>query len=184
LEDVLNDSVKKAYDIVLNKNPNLKNKEEVSKSVGIGAVIFSVLSNVRIKDTVFSLEKVLNFDGDTSPYMQYTYARIASILRKANKFDEKSVNYDLLSDDNSIQLIYKLSILPEVIRNAADKNEPSLIAKFAIDISHMFNKFYNTNRVIVDDYNLQNARVVLCYSVKVVLEIALGLLGIDTIEDM
>jgi arginyl-tRNA synthetase len=184
LQDVLEESVKKAYDVIIKKNPQLENKEEVAEAVGIGAVIFSVFSNSRMKDTVFSWEKVLNFEGDTSPYIQYTYARISSIFRKIDKFEETKVNYSLLNDDVSLQLLYKIDNFQNTIKDAADKNEPHFIAKYAIETAQLFNKFYNTNRVIVEDEDVKNSRIMLCYAVKTVLKTSLDLLGIKCVEKM
>lgn len=184
LEDVLNESISKVYRIIEERNPALDNKDEVAKKVGIGAIIFGVLYNNRIKDTVFIWDKVLSFEGETAPYIQYTFARICSIFRKVGSEGINKVDYSLLKEDDSLSIIALLSRFPQVIIDAAEKYEPSIIARYIIDLCQSFNKFYHNNPVINDNKELQNARLALCKTTKTVIETGMGLLGIECPERM
>lgn len=186
LEDVIAKCNEKAYSIINAKNPDLENKEEVARAVGTGAVIFGALINSRIKDIVFSYDKALNFDGETGPYCQYTYARAASVLSKAGldkddaefKFTETElspVEYDLVS---------VLSNFPAIVMAAADKYEPSLVTRYAVDLASAFNKFYFDCKILGAEDNVRNFRLALTKATKTTLKNALGLLGIKTPEKM
>lgn len=184
LEDVLNESINKVKHIIEERNSGLENKDEIARKVGLGAVIFSVLSNNRIKDVVFTWDKVLNFEGETSPYIQYTFARICSIFRKSGSEDIGEINYSLLNVTDSNELISLLSKFPQIVIDAAEKYEPSIISRYLIDLSQSFNKFYHNNPVINDNKELQNTRLALCKSVKTVIETGMGLLGIECPDRM
>jgi len=185
LEDLLNEAISKTLDIINEKNPDLEDKEQVAEKVGIGAVIFNDLINNRIKDVVFSWDKVLNFDGETGPYVQYTHARASSVLRKANvDIDSLDIDYSLLTDDSSIEVIKLIGQFPEKVKDAADKLEPSFIARHIVDLAQAFNKFYHDNPVLVEDEKIRNARLALVYSVKTVIKSGLYLLGIAAPEKM
>lgn len=185
LEDLLNEAISKTLDIINEKNPDLEDKEQVAEKVGIGAVIFNDLINNRIKDVVFSWDKVLNFDGETGPYVQYTHARASSVLRKANvDIDSLDIDYSLLTDDSSIEVIKLIGQFPEKVKDAADKLEPSFIARHIVDLAQTFNKFYHDNPVLVEDEKIRNARLALVYSVKTVIKSGLYLLGIAAPEKM
>lgn len=185
LEDLLNEAISKTLDIINEKNPDLEDKEQVAEKVGIGAVIFNDLINNRIKDVVFSWDKVLNFDGETGPYVQYTHARASSVLRKANvDIDSLDIDYSLLTDDSCIEVIKLIGQFPEKVKDAADKLEPSFIARHIVDLAQAFNKFYHDNPVLVEDEKIRNARLALVYSVKTVIKSGLYLLGIAAPEKM
>ncbi len=182
LEDVINKCCEKALSIINEKNPDLENKEETANAVGTGAVIFGALSSGRIKDIVFSYDKVLNFDGETGPYCQYTYARANSVLKKAGTFDGYTVP-DNLSDDE-YNLVSELAKFPETILLSAERYEPSIITRYAVDLSEAFNKFYFDCKILGEKEEIKNFRLALTFATKTVLSSALSLLGIKTPEKM
>lgn len=189
LEDVLNEAVHKTAEIMRSKNPQGIDVDEVAKEVGIGAVIFQELSNNRIKDYVFSWDKVLNFDGETGPYVQYTHARACSVLRNASDsemariqkgdFDAKYIAGD--SAYNLIKLMYRV---PEIILDAADKYEPSILTRHLVDVAQSFNKFYHDEHILVEDEEEKVAKLALVESARIVIANCLNLLGIKAPERM
>ena len=185
LEDLLNEAISRAKKVIEEKNPELDNKEDVAKKVGIGAVIFNDLSNGRIKDEVFDWDIMLNFQGETGPYVQYIYVRTKSVLEKAGytpKIEE--VDFTKISDKESfetVKLIYKFE---DVLREVTDKNEPSILSRYLIDLSQSFSSFYNANKIIVEDKQLQDARLYLTYVVGTVLKTGAKLLGIEMPDRM
>ncbi|MGN0151022.1 MAG: arginine--tRNA ligase [Wujia sp.] len=184
-EDILLEAISKIKEIIEEKNPDLPDKDETAKKVGVGAVLFNDLYNQRIKDVSFKWEKLLNFDGETGPYVQYTYARCSSILRKVEDFSiENAIDYSLLTDAESIDLLKEISRFPKVVMDAAEKYEPSVVARFSVDVAQSFNKFYNANRINVEDTALRNARVTLVYLTRKTIKDALLLLGIECPEQM
>ena len=184
LEDVLNKSVEKALQIITEKSPDLKNKEEVAEQVGIGAVLFSVLYNSRIKDIVFSYDRVLNFDGETGPYVQYTHARCNSVLKKAGAYDGGEVDYSGISDEESSEVVKLIASFPEAVKAAAEKYEPCFVARHLVSLAQSYNRFYLANRIADAEPKIRNARVLLTTAVKNVLESGLALLGIAAPEKM
>ena len=183
LEEILNESIEKSLQIIEEKNPSLENKEEVAKMVGVGAIIFNDLSNNRIKDEIFDWDQLLNFTGETGPYLQYTYVRTNSILRNAN-VDLSDINTDELLDKEAIDVIRKLSEYPDVVLNAVNKNEPSLISRHLIDLAQCFSRFYNEHQIICDNEDTKKARVALSKCVGTTIKNGLRLLGIQTPEKM
>ncbi len=182
LEDVIQKCVDKAYAIIDQKNPNLENKQDVAEKVGVGAVIFGALANNKIKDIVFSYDKVMNFDGETGPYVQYTCARANSVLLKAG---EKAGAYDLpeLSDEE-YALVDELARFPEVVRSAAEKYEPSFVTRYAVGLASAFNKFYLGCKILQETGDVKNFRLDLTAATLQVLKNALSLLGIGVPERM
>ena len=181
LEDVLKKCHEKCLEIIEQKNPDLEDKENVARQVGTGAVIFGALSNSKIKDIAFSYSKILNFDGETGPYVQYTAARIKSVLRKGGaigKYEIKNVNED------EYQLIAMLSTFPDVVKAAAERLEPFFVTRYAIDVASAFNKFYFDCKIIGDDANETNFRLAISSATLTVLSSALTLLGIKVPERM
>ncbi len=185
LEDILNEAISRAKDIIEQKNPELDNKEEVAKKVGIGAVIFNDLSNNRIKDEVFDWDTMLNFQGETGPYIQYMYVRTNSILEKIGQIpDVKDIELEELTNDTCIDILKQIYLFNDIIMQAADKNEPSIISRYLIDLAQKFSSFYNDNKIIVDDEKQKNARIYLTYMVGLILKSGAKLLGIETPNKM
>lgn len=184
-EDILLEAISKVKEIISEKNPDLADKDETAKKIGVGAVLFNDLYNQRIKDVSFKWEKLLNFDGETGPYVQYTYARCSSILRKLENYDENAaIDYSLITDAESIDLLKEINRFPQVVVDASEKYEPSQIARFAVAVAQTFNKFYNANRINIEDENLKNARVALVKLTRNTIKDAMLLLGIDCPEQM
>ncbi|MCQ2567249.1 MAG: arginine--tRNA ligase [Mogibacterium sp.] len=189
LEDVLNNAVDKTKEIMLEKNPETPELDEIAKEVGIGAVIFQELSNNRIKDYVFSWDKVLNFDGETGPYVQYTHARASSVLRNADEEDIRAItsgacDFTYLNSDSAYSLIKLLYRVPEVICDAAEKYEPSILTRHLVDIAQSFNKFYHDEHILVDNIEEKRAKLSLVLASKIVIANCLDLLGIKAPERM
>ena len=180
LSELLDEAISRAKAIIQQKNPELENKDEVAKKVGVGAVIFNDLAQSRVKDEIFDWDTILNFQGETGPYIQYTYVRTKSVIEKAGEVPTiKEVNTNLLQDEYSIKLIKLIYELEDVLIQVTDKNEPSILSRYLIDVAKAYSNFYNENKIINEDKNLQNARVYLTYSVGKILRIGAGLLGIE-----
>ena len=180
LSELLNEAISRAKAIIEQKNPELENKDEVAKKVGVGAVIFNDLANNRVKDEIFDWDTILNFQGETGPYIQYTYVRTKSVIEKAGGVpDISEVNSELLQDEYSIKLLKLIYDFEDVLVQVTDKNEPSILARYLIDVAKTYSNFYNENKIINDNKNLQNARVYLTYSVGRILKTGAGLLGIE-----
>ena len=181
LDKVLKDAVSLAEQQIEEKNPNLANKDQVAHDVGVGAVVFHDLKNDRMDNFDFDLEEVVRFEGDTGPYVQYTNARAQSILRKANK--EISMDNLSLNDDWSFAVAKALADFPAIVAKASEKFEPSIIAKYALDLSKKFNKYYANVRILDEDDQL-NARLALVQATSIVLTEALRLLGVNAPKEM
>ncbi len=185
LEDILQEAINKSKKIVEEKNPNLENKDDVARKVGVGAIIFNDLYNSRIKDEIFDWDTLLNFQGETGPYMQYIYVRTKSLMEKAGyKPDINKVNFDLLKEDEVIEMAKLLYDFSNIIILAAEKNEPSIIARYLINLAQNFSTFYNNNKIINEDKELQEARLYLTYACGTVLKIGAGLLGMEMPDKM
>ena len=185
LEDLLKEAIEKSKKIIEEKNPNLENKEEVAKRVGVGAVIFNDLSNSRIKDEIFDWDTMLNFNGETGPYVQYTTVRAKSVLEKVGYVPEaKDVDVSKLDDEDSKNIINTLYNFEETLENVTKKEEPSILARYLITLAKQFSSFYNNNHIICEEKELQDARLYTTYMVKTVLERGLNLLGIQVPEKM
>lgn len=184
LEDLLNESVNKTLEVINEKNPNLENKEDVAKKVGIGAVVFTYLKNSREKDIVFNWEEMLSFEGETGPYVQYTYARGKSVLRNAGEVSGEA-DYSKLTSKEEFELVKTLEGFNGAILTALDKLEPSVVTRYVIDVAKAFNKFYNAHKVAnLEDIGLKKARLNMIEATCIVINRALNLIGIDTVEKM
>lgn len=184
LEDVLNKAVESTLEIINERNPDLENKKEVAKQVGIGAVIFQELFNQRIKDYVFSWERTLSFDGETGPYVQYTHARANSLLERGSFNIGDQVDINLLLSEDEIDIIRMIYDFPGVVIDAMEKNEPFFITRQIVELAKGFNKFYHNAQIIVEDEELRKARLLLTYLVKNTIKVGLGLLGIEAPNKM
>lgn len=185
LEDLLNEAVSRVEKIIEEKNPNLEDKSQIAKKVGIGAVIFNDLSNSRIKDEIFDWDVMLNFNGETGPYVQYIYVRTKSVLEKTDCIPElKNINLSNLLDKYSIDVLKLVYNFNENVELAMKKNEPSIIARFLIDLAKAYSGFYTENQIMVENKEVQDARVYLTYVVNNVLKVGAGLLGIEMPDRM
>ena len=189
LEDVLNRAVDETRKIIREKGVATDNIDETAKQVGIGAVIFQELSNNRIKDYVFSWDKVLDFNGETGPYVQYTYARAASLMRRADagalaKAQAGDIDVTYIRSDAAYELVKLLEAFPAVVVEAADKYEPSVVTRHIVDIAQSFNRFYHDEHIIVENIEEQAAKLALAQAAKNTIKNGLGLLGIQCPERM
>jgi len=180
LEDILNEAIDKVKNIINEKNPELEDKDEIARKVGVGAIIFNDLSNSRIKDEIFDWDMLLNFQGETGPYMQYIYVRTNSLINRAGYVpDIKDINFNKLSEKEAIDIIKLIYNFEDILLSAADKNEPSILARYLINLAQAFSSFYNEYKIILEDKELQDARLFLTYSVGTVLKIGAELLGME-----
>lgn len=188
INDLIEEAIKKAKDIILSKNANLENADEVAKKVGIGALTFNYLKNNKNKDIIFDLDDTLRFDGETGPYVQYTYVRTKSMLEKAGfKVEDldKEIDYSLLKEQQEVELTKELQKFGDVLKRAATENEPSILAKYMIDVATSFSRFYNECQVAtLEDENLKLARCALVYATSIVIKKGLGILGVECPEKM
>ncbi len=184
LEDLLNQAVSKARAIIEEKSPSLENKDEVARQVGIGAVIYTDLSNNRIKDIDFRWDRALNFDGESGPYVQYTYARCCSVMRKAPDFSGIAPDWSALTDNEAQTLLRLISRFPDVVREAAEKYEPSMVTRAVTDIAQAYNKYYYEHRILDGDPAGAAARVALTDATRQVIRTGLWLIGIEAPERM
>ncbi|MFV8214159.1 arginine--tRNA ligase, partial [Streptococcus pluranimalium] len=182
LEPTIAEAVSRAQSQIEAKNPDLPNKEAVAHAVGVGAIKFYDLKTDRMNGYDFDLDTMVSFEGETGPYVQYAHARIQSILRKADFTPDASANYSL-SDTESWEIIKLIQDFPRVIRRASDNYEPSIIAKFAINLAQSFNKYYAHTRIL-DDNPERDSRLALSYATATVLKEALRLLGVEAPNEM
>jgi arginyl-tRNA synthetase len=181
LEEVIDRCIQKAYTVINEKNPDLEDKQKIAEQVGIGAVIFGALYNSKIKDIVFSYDKVLNFDGETGVYVQYTCARANSVIAKGGV--PQSFTVPELQPQES-EVVKALAAFPETIQQAAEKYEPCFIARYAVDLAQKYNKFYFDCKILTAEEEVKNFRLALTAATLQTLKNALALLGIQTPEKM
>lgn len=180
LEDLLNESIERVSKIIEEKNPNIENKEEIAKKVGIGAVVFNNLATNRIKDKVFDWDEVLNFQGETGPYIQYTYVRTKSVLEKISNIpNANDICINNLQDETSLNVIRLIYNFEETLNQVIEKSEPSILSRYLIDIAKAYSSFYNENKIICEDKSIQDARVYLTMLVGKILKKGMKLLGIE-----
>ncbi len=184
LDDLLREAVEKTLEIINEKNPNLANKEEVAKKIGVGAVVFTYLKNSREKDIVFDWKEILSFDGETGPYVQYSYARAKSILRRAEGINAEA-DFSKLTSKEEFELVKTLENFNKNILLALDKLEPSVLTRYVIEVAKDFNKFYNAHSVLnLEDEVLKATRLKLVEATCQVIKNGLELIGIDVVEEM
>lgn len=184
LEDVLNAAIEKTLDVIKEKSPDLEDKETIARQIGVGAVVWGVVYNGRIKDIVFSWDKALNFDGETGPYAQYTHARCCSVLRKSGGYDRAKIDYSALSDEASSALVKAIAEFPSAVSEAAEKYEPYIISRSVINVCSCFNKFYYDNRIMDENEGVRNARLALTDAARNVIKTGLYLVGLEAPEKM
>lgn len=189
LEDVLEQAISKVKSIIEERNPELRNKDEVARVVGVGSVIFHDLSMSRIKDIDFSWEEALQFEGETGPYVQYTYARATKVLKKAEHSLDISPNGVTvvpkhLVDETSARLVKDLSMFGDIVERAMEKLEPSIVSRYLIDLAQQFNRFYHECHILVDDVEVKETRLALAKCVQITLKNGLWLIGIEAPEEI
>ena len=185
LEDLLNEAVSRVETIIDAKNPNLEDKKEIAKKIGIGAVIFNDLYNSRIKDEVFDWDTMLNFNGETGPYIQYIYVRTKSVLDKSGYVPKlESINFEKLQDKKSLEIVKLIYNFGEIVKQAAEKYEPYILARYLISLAQAFSSFYNENKIIGEEQQVHDARLYLTYATGLVLEKGANLLGIKMPQKM
>ena len=185
VEDIIKETINEAKKIIEEKNPSLEDKEEVAKRVGIGAIIFNNVSTNRVKDEIFDINEMLNFQGETGPYIQYTYVRTKSVLEKAEYLPKiEEVKTEMLTDECSQDILKLIYNFQDILVQVTEKNEPSILARYLIDLAKSYSSFYNENKIIVEDKEVQNARVYLTYATSEVLKQGAKLLGIEMPEKM
>ncbi len=186
LEDLLGKAIEKTREIIEEKNPNLDNKDEVARKVGVGAIIFNDLSNNRIKDIVFSWDEALNFEGETGPYVQYTHARACSVLAKADPSETQSFEgFDPkhLENEEAQGVLKQLYLFKERVEQAMHKLEPSIISRYLVDLAQSFNRFYHECKILkAEDAEVRKARLALVESVRITLKNGLALIGLEAPE--
>ncbi len=185
LEDVLNESVHKTLEIISANNPDMEDKETAAEKIGIGAILYAFLKNSREKDIVFSWDSMLDFEGESAPYVQYSYARAKSILRK-NTLDYSDADFSYAVSDDEYALITQLNGFADAVAAAAEKNEPFYINRYVTTLARCFNKFYNNNPILKSDIptETKKARLAIADATASVIKTALSLLGISTVESM
>ena len=185
IEELIYETINKAKEIIEEKNPSLPDKDGVAKKVGVGAIVFNTLASTNIKDQVFDWNVALNFQGETGPYIQYTYVRTKSVLEKVGEIPElKSIKAETLMDEYSLNLIDLLYNFEDILKQVTFKNEPGILARYLIDVAKNYSIFYNENKIINEDKDLHNARVYLTNCVSKVLKQGAYLLGIEMPEKM
>ena len=185
LEDLLNEAIERAKKIIEDKNPELEDKDLIAKKVGVGAVIFNDLSNNRVKDEIFDWDTILNFQGETGPYVQYTYVRTQSILRKAENVPSfRDVNIEKIDDNYSVNILKLIYDFEDILVEVTKKEEPSILSRYLIDLAKAFSNFYNENKIIGEEKEIENARLYLTKVVGEILEIGASLLGIEMPDKM
>ena len=183
VEDLLNEAITKSKEII--EDRDIEDKDLLAKQVGIGAVIFEDLAESRTKNQVFDLKEALNFNGETGPYIQYMTVRTKSVLEKARYIpDGNNINASKITDEASTNLLKYLSDFESTIISSMEKNEPSTISRYLIDLAKAYSSFYNENKILCEDKELQDARLYITYMTKVTLTNGLGLLGIEVPEKM
>ena len=180
LEDLLNEAIERAKKIIEDKNPELEDKDLIAKKVGVGAVIFNDLSNNRVKDEIFDWDTILNFQGETGPYVQYTYVRTQSILRKAENVPSfRDVNIEKIDDNYSVNILKLIYDFEDILVEVTKKEEPSILSRYLIDLAKAFSNFYNENKIIGEEKEIENARLYLTKVAGEILKTGASLLEIE-----
>lgn len=185
VEELLNEAIQRASKILEEKNPDMENKDEIAKKVGIGAVIFNDLSGSRIKDEIFDWDEILNFQGETGPYMQYIFVRTKSVLENANfELDKENIEIEKLLDEEAQAVIKNIYEFEDTLKSVTEKNEPYILSRYLIELAKNYSAFYNTHKILTEDKKTSNARLYLTYMTNVVLENGAKILGIKMPDKM
>lgn len=185
VNDLLEEAVSRVEKIIEEKNPNMENKKENAKKIGIGAIAFSNVGTTIIKDQIFDWDTILNFNGETGPYIQYTYVRTQSVLNNINTLPKvQEIDLKQLENKEALRVIKLIYNFQETIIEATNKNEPSILARFVIDLAKAYSSFYNEYKIMSDDINEKNARIYLTYITGLILKIGMNLLGIEMPDKM
>lgn len=185
VNDLLEEAVSRVEKIIEEKNPNMENKNENAKKIGIGAIVFSNIGTTLIKDQIFDWDVILNFNGETGPYVQYTYVRTKSVLSNVEKLPSiEDINIEQLNNKEAIKIVKLIYNFQGIVYEATEKNEPSILARYLIDLSKAYSSFYNEYKIMSDDVDEKNARVYLTYITGLVLKIGMNLLGISMPDKM
>ena len=185
IEDLLNESIKRAEQIIANKNPDIEDREEVAEKVGVGAIIFNNLATSRVKDIVFDWDNILNFQGETGPYVQYTYVRTQSVLEKIDNLPEiAEISFEKLTDEYSQEVLKLIYRFEETLEQVTQKEEPSILARYLLDLAKAYSSFYNENKILGEDEETQNSRVYLTRATGEVLKTGAELLGMKMPKKM
>ncbi|MGD9908991.1 MAG: arginine--tRNA ligase [Candidatus Izemoplasmatales bacterium] len=184
LEDVLNEAIELSYDHILEKNPNLENKEEIAKKIGVSAIIFNDLKNYRSNDFEFNLDEMTNFSGQTGPYLQYTSVRITSILNSVDGTNNRDLDYNVYLEETAFEMLKQISIFDEIIEKSALEYAPSILAKYLLNLASLFNSYYGKEKINVEDTKERNAKLKVLQMVREVLNTGMSLLGMSLLEKM
>jgi arginyl-tRNA synthetase len=184
LDDLIREAIRRVRVLIEEKNPVLPDKETIATQVGIGALVFADLKSKRVKDIDFSWEEALSFEGETGPYLQYTHARLSSILRKYSQPVRRDVKFERLSEPEELQVCRKLWNYPAVVRQAAEAYEPSVLSGYLLDLAASVNSYYHKHKVINEDADLAAARILLVDCARQVMANGLALLGIAAPQEM
>ncbi len=182
-KDVIDEAITKTLEVIESKNPNLANKELIARQVGIGAINYTFLKNSRERDVVFSWEESLSFEGESGPYVQYSYVRGSSILNKAGSCN-KDADLSVLTTEDEFNLVKLLGSFNDALKEAAERYEPFVVTRYVTDLAKAYNKFYNSHHILNAEEKVKDARLVLTKAVCTVLKVSLGILGIETPESM
>ena len=188
LEDVLRESIEKTKEVIENSSTskNIEDIDEVAEKIGVGAILYSFLKNGREKDIVFTWKDILDFEGESGPYVQYAYARGKSVLRKAveSGIDYSDADLSLLEGSDEFELVKLINSLSDAVKDAANKNEPCCVTRYVTDLAQLFNKFYNTCNIMKSEPALRDARLKLTEAACVCIKTALYLIGVRVVEKM
>lgn len=185
VEDLLNEAIQRAGEILEEKNPNIENKEDIAKKVGIGAIIFNDLANSRIKDEIFDWDVILNFQGETGPYIQYFFVRTKSVLENAGFVPSaKDINLEQMLNEETVDIIKNIYNFKDILKSVIEKNEPYLLSRYLIDLAKKYSVFYNKYKILSEDKQEANARIYLTYMINVVLKKGANLLGLQMPDKM
>lgn len=183
LYDILEQAIEASYKQIEEKNPDLENKDEIARKVGVAAVVFNDLKNFRGLDYEFDINQMVRFDGLTGPYLQYTSVRINSIL-ETNNFDVNNMDTSLFIKSHYFELVRQIASFKQIIEKAANEYSPNIIAKYLLAIAQSFNKFYALEKINVSDEKVRNTNFALAYAVRTIINEGLALLGIESVEKM